>query len=108
MGTIENITGANNCSGSGFGTPPIVSGTLLIPQASYIRINDQYAISGNGTFNTSRLLGTLSCNVRLQEPNSDVHIFSSNEESFSCDDNGIFELVTLLSIYKMDILTAWT
>ena len=49
LGTIENITGANNCSGLGFGTPPIVSGTLLIPQASYIRIGDQYAISGNGT-----------------------------------------------------------
>ena len=90
-GTIENITGANNCSGSGFGTPPIVSGTPLIPQASCIGIGDQYVISGNGTFNTSRLLGTLSCNVRLQEPNSDVYTFFSNEESFNCNGNGIFE-----------------
>ena len=90
-GIIENITGANNCSGLGFGTPPIVSGTPLISQASCIGIGDQYEISGNGTFNTSRLLGTLSCNVRLQEPNSDVYTFSSNEESFNCNGNGIFE-----------------
>ena len=89
-GTIENITGANNCSGVGFGAPPITSGTLLTPRASCIGFGDQYQFSGNGTFNSSRLLGTLNCNVRLQEPNSDVYIFSSNEESFNCSGSGIF------------------
>ena len=89
-GTIENVTGANNCSGFGFGAPPIISGTPLTPQASCIGFGDQYQISGNGTFNSSRLLGTLNCNVRLQEPNSDVYIFSSNEESINCNGSGIF------------------
>ena len=89
-GTIENVTGANNCSGTGFGAPPIVSGTPLAPRASCIGFGDEYQISGNGTFNTSRLLGTLNCNVTLQEPNSDVYIFSSNEESFNCNGSGIF------------------
>ena len=51
-GTIENITGANNCSGSGFGTPPIVSGSPLISQVSCIGIGDHYAVRCNGTFNS--------------------------------------------------------
>ena len=89
-GTIENITGINNCSGLGFGAPPITSGTPLPPRASCIGFGDQYQINGNGTFNSSRLIGTLNCNLRLQEPDSDVYTFSSNEESFSCEGSGIF------------------
>ena len=91
-GTIMNITGVNNCSGFGFGVPPIISGTLLTPQPTCIGFSDQYQINGNGTFNTSRLIGSLNCSVKLQEANSDVHTFSSNEESFSCDGSGIFVL----------------
>ena len=89
-GTIENVTGVNNCSGLGFGVPPIFSGTSLTPQPSCIGFGDQYQISGNGTFNTSKLLGVLKCNVTLQEPNSDVSAFSSYEESFNCTGSGIF------------------
>ena len=51
-GTIENITGANNCSGVGFGALPITSGTLLTPRASCIGFGDQYQFNGNGTFNS--------------------------------------------------------
>ena len=91
-GTITNITGVNNCSGFGFGIPPIISGTLLTPQPTCIGFSDQYQISGNGTFNISRLIGSLNCSVNLQEPNSDVHTFSSNEEPFNCDGSGIFVL----------------
>ena len=91
-GTIKNITGVNNCSGFGFGVPPIISGTLLTPQPSCIGFSDQYQISGNGTFNTSRLIGSLNCIARIQEPNSDVHTFSSNEELFNCNGSGIFLL----------------
>ena len=65
-GNIENITGANNCSGFGFGTPSITSGTPLTSQPSCIRLGDQYQIRGNGTFNISRLMGALYCNVTLQ------------------------------------------
>ena len=89
-GTIKDITGINNCSGFGFGVPPIVSGTPLTPQPSCIGFSDQYQISGNGTFNISRLIGSLNCSVKLQEPNSDVYTFSSNAESFNCNGRGVF------------------
>ena len=91
-GTIENITGANNCSGFGFGVLPIASGALLTPQPSCIGFGNHYQINGNGTFDISRLIGSLNCNVRLQEPNSDVYTFSSIEELFNCSGNGIFVL----------------
>ena len=90
IGSIENISGVNNCSGFGFGAAPIISGAPLSPQPSCIGFSDEYQISGNGTFNTSRLLGELNCNVTFQEPDSDLYIFSSFEESFSCTGNGIF------------------
>ena len=89
-GMIENITGVNNCSGFGFGIPPIISGTPLTPQPSCIGFGNQYQINGSGTFNASRLTGGLSCNVTFQEPNSDVYTFSSNQEPFNCNGNGIF------------------
>ena len=89
-GIIENITGANNCSGFGFGVPPIISGTPLTPQPSCIGFGDQYQINGSGSFNTSRLLGDLDCNVTLEETNSDVYTFSSNQEQFNCSGSGIF------------------
>ena len=87
---IKNITGVNNCSGFGFGVPPIISGTPLTPQPSCIGFGDHYQINGSGTFNTSRLLGDLNCNVTTQEPNSDVYTFSSHDESFICNGSGIF------------------
>ena len=90
IGSIENISGVNNCSGFGFGAAPIISGAPLSHQPSCIGFSDEYQIIGNGTFNTSRLLGELDCNVTFQEPDSDLHIFSSFEESFSCTGNGIF------------------
>ena len=89
-GNIENITGVNNCSGFGFGVAPIISGAPLSPQPSCIGFDDDYQIRGNGTFNTSRLLGELSCNVSFHEPKSDLLEFSSYKESFSCVGNGIF------------------
>ena len=89
-GTIENVTGVNNCSGLGFGIPPIISGTPLSPQPSCIGFGNQYQINGNGTFNISRLLGRINCSVPLQEPNSDIYTFSSNQESFNCSGSGIF------------------
>ena len=89
-GMIENITGVNNCSGFGFGIPPIISGTPLTPQPSCIGFGNQYQINGSGSFNASRLTGSLNCNVTFQEPDSDVYIFSSNQEPFNCNGNGIF------------------
>ena len=89
-GIIENIACVNNCSGIGFGIPPIISGTPLTPQPSCIGFGDQYQIYGSGTFNASRLLGGLDCNITLQEADSDVYIFSSYRESFNCNGRGIF------------------
>ena len=89
-GNIENVSGVNNCSGFGFGVTPIISGAPLTPQTSCIGFGDEYQIRGNGTFNTSRLLGELNCNVTFQEPKSDLLKFSSYKESFTCAGNGIF------------------
>ena len=93
VGTIFSITGKNNCSGFGFGVPPpISSGTPLTPQPVCIGYGNEFYLSGEGTFNISRILGTIDCNLDLQEVNSDVLTYSSYAQPFNCSGAGIFYL----------------
>ena len=93
VGSIEYITGNNNCSGFGFAVPPpIFSGTPLTPQPVCIGYSNQYYLDGEGTFNISRIIGTISCNLDLQEVNSDVLTYSSYAQPFNCSGAGIFFL----------------
>jgi len=70
--------------------PPIFSGEPLTPQPVCIGYGSSYSIRGSGAFNTSKLLGTLNCDLTLQEVTSDVATYSSYEEPFSCNGTGIF------------------
>ena len=93
VGVIENITGNNNCSGLGFAVPPpIFSGTPLTPQPVCIGYSNQYYLDGEGTFNISRIIGTISCNLDVQEVNSDILTYSSYVQPFNCSGAGIFFL----------------
>ena len=88
MGIIGDISGSNNCSGFGFPIPP----PILTPQPVCIGYSNQYYLDGEGTFNISRLLGTIICNLDLQEVKSDVLTYSSYAQPFNCNGTGIFFL----------------